>query len=638
MKKFFLFLITLCALTFCVSASATDIYFANAATGADNGLNCANAHAVLSGTNGASVVGNQVAGNNLYLCGFINPTANTVLITMNASGSSGNPISIKAAPGGALIQESWVPTSGIIKTNGQSWITIDGGTPCGNGLTACNLVIQATLNGSAGGTCLGGTCTTQNNAIGINALACANCEFKNLEISHLYDHTVFTDVTVDATQVNAIYFGGANILIHDNLFHDIGWTMAMVATGGSDANQFYNNEIYRMSHGFAMGAPSGVTINSMFIYNNHLHDMANWGTNTDAYHLTGIHLFSTPTGKIQNVYIYNNLMNGISGTCCVTGWMFLESSLSGGTPWTDATGTAYIWNNIVYSNVDNTVGIVFVGDGTGHQIFNNTIIGPNAGGNGACLSFQDSALLVTIENNVIEGCTSLVNGSSNSTISTIDYNTYANASGGNPFWQFHGGNATTLAAWRTACSCDVHSQAQLGSALANLTNNGVPSAGFIGIQWGTNLGGTATGNLLSLQNDTGAGNTHTPVARPVTAACVTQGVTVACWDDGAYQFVQVMNSTPAPAPKMFASLNKNHVNLSWQPSPTLEVKYRVYRGPKSGDYLVTRSNISSTSYIDTVTSRTTPYFYTVTAYFPSPCSEECESVFAPEVKVVCCQK
>lgn len=541
-----------------------DVYFGPSAAGQGTGTDCTDALAYSDATYGWNAALNWNPGATLHVCpGTYGLSANSTVMTQAGNGTAGQSITIHGEPGGELIKEPYFPSAGAFNFQNASYLTIDGGTPCGDSVTACNFVIQASLNGTSGGVCPGGTCTTQNTAIGVNAYNCNNCELKNLGVYDLYDHTSASDTVVDATEVSAIYMGGANVLIHDSRYHDVGWAVAMNASTGSSNDQFYNLEIYRMSHGFAVGAPTGVTISNLFAYNLHLHDLANWGTSgtcspnpCNAYHLAYFHAFSTGTGKIQNLYLHDSLFDGSLPNCCVTGHVFLEGSASG-TPWTDATGTAFLWNNIFTSNVDNSNGIVYIGNGSGHKVINNTIIGPNAGGNGACLVFQTNALLITAENNVMEGCTAAIYGTAGSTYSLIDYNTYANSSGGNPTWQFGANSATTLSAWQAACSCDSHSQAQLGSALANLTSEGVPSAGFIGARWGNNLGTLATGNLASLASDTGAGNTHTPMARPASGTCSAPGSSAICWDTGAYNspFVPPSNIPVAPASAMFADLN-----------------------------------------------------------------------------------
>lgn len=515
------------------SSAVTTRYIA-ASAGTFSGGSVCNGHTAMTPATWNST--SESAGDISYICGALTASANGTILTFGWSGSSGNPITLIFDTGATLKAPYFGSTHGAIDGNGHTFLVVDGGAPCGVTGVSCNGIIQNTLNGTSGGSCPGGTCTNQQGTTGIQFIGSANSEIKNVGVYDLYDHTSSSDSVVDVTQVNAVQFGGANILIHDSKFHDLGWALLQNAASGGSGLQIYNNEIYNMAHGMAVGAPPSVTISSVAIYNNHLHDMGNWGTGVaDTYHLTGVHGFSTAPGKIQNLYLHDNLFDGTLGSCCITGWVFLEASDSG-TPWTDSTGTAFAWNNVFYADLDVPNGIVYIGDGTAHEFWNNTIIGPNGGNNGACLVFHTSATSVSIQNNTIEGCTTLVNGVSSSTFSVIDYNIYGKASGGNPQWQFGAANATSLSAWKTACSCDAHSLAQspLTSAIADISlTTGRPSTGYAGALAGTNLSTSATGNLASLANDSSAGGTYVPVARPTGATA---------WDMGAFQ----LSSSTAP--------------------------------------------------------------------------------------------
>ena len=135
-----------------------------------------------------------------------------------------------------------------LSLDGQSYITVDGGV---NGL------IQNTLNGSPGAACPGGACRYQQGSSGIQAYPCSNCEFKNLTIANLYIHTqceasTGCDTSVDQTEINAVLFGGSNVLIHDNVFHDLGWALLQRASNGDSGIRIYNNNIYNMDHGAAL--------------------------------------------------------------------------------------------------------------------------------------------------------------------------------------------------------------------------------------------------------------------------------------------------------------------------------------------------------------------------------------------------
>jgi len=456
---------------------------------------------------GSSQIG---AGTVVHLCGKFTGSSGAQFLVVQGSGASGNPITVKFEAGTSL-KAPYVSAEGAILMSGRSYITIDGGS---DGL------IQNTSNGSAGGSCPAGTCSTHQDSVGIQAYNCSNCEIRNLSITDLYDHTSFNDAAAGTDGLACVQFSGSNFFIHDNKFRDVGWCLYQNYTNDSGV-RIYNNDISRMSHGITCAGASFIQDN-LQIFNNHLHDMANWNTSGNDYHLTGIHCYNGSGGKIQNVYIYNNLFDGSLGTCCITGWIFMEGT-SSGTPWTDSTGTVFLWNNIFSTDLDIPNGLVYIGSGRAHEVLNNTWNGPNAGGGGVCLQFNTSATSVTIENNVIQGCNQLVNGVSGSTFSVIDYNVYGSASGGNAVWQFGGMNSSSFSSWKSTCNCDSHSQASISGPLKNISPSGVPSSGFMGIGTASSLANVASGSMSSLLMDTGAGGTHIPVTRTLP------------WDAGAYK-------------------------------------------------------------------------------------------------------
>jgi hypothetical protein len=420
--------------------------------------------------------------------GFTLPTA--------CGGSAGNPVLIQF-DSGALWQAGYFSGSGSIVVDNLSNLVIDG-----TGAT-----IQNTTNGSPTATCLSGVaCSTQQPSKFLDAIACTNCEFRNLTVQDLYIHTQCEaasgcDTAISNTDVVGIHYGGDGLLVHNNTFHDVSWVFYGY-TGTVSNQSFYNNNVYNMDHGLACGAnASGAVITNLFVYNNHFHDMANWDTgNADAYHHDYIHCWSATGGKIQNLYVYSNTFDGNEGNCCVTAMIYLEGST--GPAWTDTTGTAYIFNNVLLGSLDVPNSNVFIAAGTGHKFLNNTLIVASPAG-GGCLGFYQSATNVTVENNAIEGCNVLINSISASSFSTIDYNVYGNASGGNNIFSFASKNSNTLSGWQNACGCDAHSFAQspLSAPIADLSSTGNPTAGYAGIGTAANLNGLATGALGSLASD-----------------------------------------------------------------------------------------------------------------------------------------
>src|SRR5579872_2267748 len=120
-----------CAVGF---SAAGDIYIAQNATGANTGADCADAHAASwfnSSSNWGSGSGKIGPGTTVHLCGTF-----TSQMVGHGSGSSSSPITIHFESG-AKISVPYCPTNGCMNLNGLSWITVDGGTPCGPS-TSCN--------------------------------------------------------------------------------------------------------------------------------------------------------------------------------------------------------------------------------------------------------------------------------------------------------------------------------------------------------------------------------------------------------------------------------------------------------------------------------------------------------------------
>lgn len=508
-------------------ASASAVYVTQAGAGSTNGTNLGNAFAVtaLSSAGNCGAGATQIGADTVvHLNGTFTLTNGTTAFTLPSAcgGTSGHPV-ILQFDAGALWTAGYFSPSGSIIITGLSNLTVE----------MTGSTIQNTTNGSPTATCLSGVaCSTQSASLFIQALNCTNCEFSGGLIQDLYIHTKCEaasgcDTAADQTGINAIFFGGDGVLIHDITAHDIGWVF-LENSGNATNQRLYNNVVYNMDHGIVCGAnASGKTITNLFIYNNHFHDMANWDTGTaDVYHHDYVHCFSAVGAKIQNLYLYNNLFDGNEGDCCVTAMVYLEGST--GPAWTDSTGTAYIWNNVFLGSIDVNNSNIYVAAGAGHQFLNNVLIVAAPGG-GGCLGFYQSSTSVTVQNNVIEGCNAVINSSTATSFTSIDYNYYGHASGGSNIFSFASTHSNTFAGWQTACSCDAHSFAAspLSSTIANLSATGIPALGYLGIGTGLNLSASATGLMATLQNTTTAGGSALAVPRPSSAA----------WDIGAYQYV-----------------------------------------------------------------------------------------------------
>jgi hypothetical protein len=462
---------------------------------------------------GAAQIG---PGTIVLICGSFTGGANTQFFVFQGSGASGQPISF-VFDANASIKATYVSGDGAIKTNGMSYISIDGGS---NGL------IQNTANKTG---------QNHGNSTAISALSGHDIEVKNLHILDLYDKTSYSDNTVDQSQIRCVNFSGTNTSIHDNVMLNTGWCLNQNYT--NDLNvQIYNNDIGFMDHGIACAGANYVVANE-YIHDNHFHDMVTWDTPDDSYHHDGIHCYNGSGGKIQNLYIYNNLFDGVEGNCCVTAWIFLEGA--GPTPWTDSTGAAYIYNNVIIGSLDDPSGQIDVGQGAAYLIYNNTFIMAGTPNNGAAIrsQYNSNNINFSFKNNVFVGFPQIYSFDSHVSSVTASNNAYDIAPGGNSIFEWSGHSSTNeLATWQSNCNCDSGSISAPGGQFGT-DRSGNISASSVLMSAGVNLSSVAVGTISPLLRDTSAGNTRTPSTRP-------NGT----WAIGAYGTQSTASAGPPPAP------------------------------------------------------------------------------------------
>jgi len=537
-----------------VAAASTpvqSVYVTQNGSGSQDGTSLANAFPIsaLSDSSHCGSGSTQIGpGATVYLsAGTGGPATATFSVNSSmfnlpsaCSGANGNPVVIQMQDGDVW-QAPYFAGAGAIVIDNASYVVIDGGS---GGTAGTGAVIQNSLNGTAGGTCPAGPCQySQSASQGISAHPCTGCEIRNIVVANIYVRTSLSDMSGD-TSDRGVFWGGS-VDIHDSTFHDADWMLVQNASLNNTVSHIYNNNIYNMDHGIACGGKAGDTTSADFLYNNHIHDSGTWDGGSK-YHHDGIHCFSGAGSNdfLQAVYIYNNLFDGqaAQSQCCLTAWVYLET---GQNRWT-ATGTAYVWNNVAIYNpiFASGNGVLDISGGTNSVIVNNTMIqsgGPTQNGqNGVCLNASGTGLV--IENNVMQGCEQpvLIRGDLvPSSIVRWDYNIYSDyymnghAGGNSPFNFVTKGGASTLSAWQTLCSCDANA-VDSPNAVANLSNEGAPLSNFIGIKQGDNFMNIASGKMATLAYDTGAGDSHTPLARPG-GSCSSQG-NAACWEVGAYQY------------------------------------------------------------------------------------------------------
>lgn len=542
-----------------IGSSATDIYIAQNSAGGNTGADCSDAHSVSwfnSSSNWGTAAGQIGPGTTVHLCGTFNGAAGNPgpnMLTFQGSGSNNNPIILLFETGAILTAPAW-GWGGVaaINLNGKSYITIDGGTPCGttqggvDSASACNGVIQNTANGMG--------LTYGQGSYAIEAQNTSNVEIRNIGIYNLYIHKAEENqgscsAEVDQTQVAAVHIDGATgISIHDSDIHDVGWAVPGVAFG---TFQLFNNQIYNMDHGLAFGNSYNTNANGpILVHDNHFGSMVNWDVEpANCDHHDGVHFWAqqnSNSGTINNVYIYNNQWDGDPGTG-MNDYIFVEQAVN----------NVYVFNNDMApgSTVGgHCVGCIGLGNKApstagGMYAFNNTVRAAGLGysaGTGAYFSETSNNAWM---NNVVQGQNTVVAFGINagdtptpcSSIATLSgcvlSNAYENlqADGGslNAFG-YHSNNVPLLTTWQTGSPyLDSHYGADSGAMILSLTSfklnsDGTLASGSPLIQAGTNLTALCSGSLAPLCIDKNG------TTRPTTGS----------WDIGAYQY----GSSAPPAP------------------------------------------------------------------------------------------
>jgi hypothetical protein len=395
----------------------------------------------------------------VHLCGNFTGAANGNLLSFQGNGTSGHPVTI-LFESGAILSAPYFSFSGAINMDNRSFVTVDGGT---GGL------IQNTDNGSNKG--------NKQSSTGISAGSCSNCEIRNLTVANIYVH-VPNETSVDQTNVIAIIMSGPNWLVHDNVIHDCGWCVRNFYRDGDTNVKVYNNNIYNADHGYIPAGNGNISASNFYFYNNHVHDYAVWDTGTaDSFHHDGVHAFGVAGANLTNLQIYNNTFDGATGGN-FTSHIYVEH------PDNSAAET----NPLVYNNIlDGTkepagnFGLLAIGDISGAQAYNNTIVGPNNNGAYCVLAVGGS---VTFKNNVISGCWAGFFFYRPTSTVTMNNNVYANQGSCGIGYSSAAVCYPTIAEWRTFTGQEPNSQY---ATSAGLDSNFHPQTGSAVIGASANL-------------------------------------------------------------------------------------------------------------------------------------------------------
>lgn len=466
------------------------IYVAQAAAGADTGASCAAAHSATwfntSGNWGAAAT--VAPGDTVHLCGTFTGTGGSTMLTVQASGTSGNPITVLWETDAILTAPYWGVT-GAIRCSGKSYITIDGGS---------NGIIRNSANGDA--------LANQQNSQGVSVDGCDNITVRRLNVQTIYVHTQ------DANQSGGVYSAAfsttaisinqsSNALVELNTTTDSSTAIGFGGDTGTVAGfEARDNNMTNCNRCLVVGVATS-TLQNVLLHDNDFGGGAYlWDQPDNAYHHNAIHVFNTTSGHINNLQIYNNYVHGVWGADTnsnhTTSMFFVETV-------NPASGSAaLIFNNVLvganrYSMPTN--GYVFCKSNTAAcEVYGNVFTGVNDGSHYGTAMTCSAPQPMTIKNNIVQ----YMGAYYTCTWTAVDYNIYNDVSA----WDGYG----TFAAWQGA-GYDANGL----SSNPNLDATSKPQFGSSAIGAGVNLSALGITALNSDKNGVARGS---------------------AWDIGAYEF------------------------------------------------------------------------------------------------------
>jgi len=503
----------ICFLFASLCARASDLYFGPTSAGSNSGTSCANAYAYNDSAHGWSTSASQVAGNNLHVCpGSWTFGNGAVILTTANGGTSANPITLIADQGSVTLKAGYFNAGGAIQITKPYWVI--------NGVNYTNLTIENTSNGTRGGKCLEGSCSTQQASQFINFNYVNNVTIKNLSVVNNYvltpganDTWCFNNCQPANTSIE--YLGSSNVQIDHVLCHDTwncfnGW--------GNNTVLSYTTVYNAAAATWWIGAQSPMAT-GVVIHDNWWYGSGAWWTSGDDFHLENAHIENDPY-TLSGMMIYNNKFgpenNDHYDRGAQTAHVYLSGSVSG----------LLFFNNICANSPTDFMPCVEANNGFPKGSFFNNTFFVGAGQAGAeGYSFDDNTVTnATFENNVVLQGNGLVAQNGAFASGGLDFNAYD--SGTQQQFGYHGNNEATLAQWQSATKQDAHAIYQSFASL-KVNADGTLQSGSPIVGLGTNLN-----NLGITALQTGA-----PQYFGVDGACGTGCVprsSSGAWDAGAY--------------------------------------------------------------------------------------------------------
>lgn len=440
----------LCIWLVCFTAShafgvVTQTFFAPSSAGANNGTSCANARAVSTYTSADSGSDKEVV-----LC----PATYTSVFALAAGGTSGHPTLLTLQPGTNFSKANW-GTLNVISINNRDWVVLDGGATGQifsipgldtwvEGGKVENTAVGSTSNPTVDTSCVAGQPT--NHTI-IKNMSCDTLYVKTTNDNlgggdgiHIWgtDNRVTNSQCSNAKQcISVDYIGTAtNLEIDHNLV-----SHSNFATSSADR-------------------PGNSAVNGLKVHDN---DTA-WGPEWDNpaqnnFHHSCYAMFINDSGaSVTNGSYYYNYCHGDPGGFS-TGGLFLDSESNGlGGAW----HTFYAYSNLFYNssptNTPDNGFIITKSLGAPNSVFptvfayNNTMASNGINQGRGCVT--DQGALMTLANNIVQGCTEyFIDGGASGTLVSSDYSDYFQIHN----WGPSSGANLTLGAWQSATGFDSHS-------------------------------------------------------------------------------------------------------------------------------------------------------------------------------------
>jgi len=410
----------------------------NAGTGADanNAAGVTFFNTASNWNSPAKVAGKIGPGDTVHLVGTI-----TTALLVQASGTSGSPITVLFDSGATMSSPAW-PSSGAIRAVGKNYITIDGGV---------NGIIENTDNGTTRG--------NQVNSYGVAADNCSNFTVQNLTILNLYVRTAGTD---SRAYGGGIFFGaGDNLTEFRAINNTIRDTFVGINTDyGINCSNYYitGNTVFNANWGGRCGdRNSSSTMTNLVIANNTFYNFTNWdGTDAAsqaALHHNGFYAWAESGGTFNSIEAYGNRI----------GPNFSTVNPNGATAGLFFSGAGMVGPILIHNNVFEVGltgggpanGLIFIWPGSTavSRIYNNTFSGPGLGIGIGFLAVRGIAgsQKLDVVNNLFVGKQNFAINSNAGVTLTTHHNLFYQSWSGQEFSYStnNSGAFRTLAQWKT---------------------------------------------------------------------------------------------------------------------------------------------------------------------------------------------